>query len=61
MVGAESETRYRMEMVERIFSRMDTDCDGMISRSEFLEYCHQTNRSPYFGRARSKLIFQDLQ
>ena len=46
MVGAETETRYRTEMVERIFNRMDSDCDGMISRDEFLEYCHQTNRSP---------------
>ena len=45
MVGAEPETRYRTEMAERIFCRMDSDCDGMISQEEFLEYCHQTNRS----------------
>ena len=68
MVGAESETRYRTERVERIFCRMDSDCDGMISRTEFLEYCHQTNRSAeiifvlsYLGDASSKLIVQDLQ
>ena len=58
MVGAEPETRYRTEMVEGIFSRMDSDCDGLISQTEFLEYCHHTNRSSrlsYLGQARQGL------
>ena len=44
LVGAEAERRARLQTVEKVFTGMDSDRDGMVSRDEFLEYCSRNNR-----------------
>lgn len=44
LVGAEAERRTRLQTVEKVFTGMDSDRDGMVSRDEFLEYCSNNNR-----------------
>ena len=44
LVGAEAERRTRLQTVEKVFTGMDSDRDGMVSRDEFLEYCSSNNR-----------------
>ena len=44
LVGAEAERRTRLQTVEKVFSGMDSDRDGLVSRDEFLEYCSRNNR-----------------
>ena len=44
LVGAEAERRARLQTVEKVFTGMDSDRDGMVSRDEFLDYCSRNNR-----------------
>ena len=49
MVGPECQTttKERLDMLQKvqsIFSSMDSNSDGVISREEFMQYCHHTNR-----------------
>ena len=43
-VGARSDGQARRRFVEKVFSGMDTDRDGLVSREEFVEYCSRNNR-----------------
>ena len=36
-------TAERMPQVDRVFTMMDRDGDGMITKEEFITYCVNTN------------------
>ena len=44
LMGAEDPcTAERMPQVDRVFTMMDRDGDGMITKEEFITYCVNTN------------------
>ena len=59
MVGVESKANYRIDMQEKIqsiFSGMDSNCDGVISRDEFMEYCQHTDRYLSLAKAPKSML-----
>ena len=43
LVGADTHPRIKMQNVEAVFSCMDSNRDGIITREEFVNYCSNTN------------------
>ena len=43
LVGAETPPKVKMQNVEQVFSCMDSNRDGIITKEEFVKYCSDTH------------------
>ena len=43
LVGAETPPKVKMANVETVFTCMDSNRDGIITKEEFVNYCSSTN------------------
>ena len=43
LVGAETHPKVKMQNVEQVFTCMDSNRDGIITKEEFVNYCSNTN------------------
>ena len=43
LMGSEASSTQKMQFVDNVFTKMDMNGDGVVTKEEFMNYCSTTN------------------